>query len=225
MAVAASYARAKLGVGKVLIVDFDVHHGQGTQKIFFQDPSVFYFSVHRWHWGNYYPFLQSGGPTAVGTGPGTGYNVNVGWTRKGMGDEEYFAVWERLLMPMAHEFQPNLILVSSGFDGAAGDMGECDVSPECFGLLTGALMSLGSVVCALEGGYVRSVLQACVKHVVQSLVDPQSPRKYKECEQQASDDRQGLDILDTIEPSAAKCIQATIQAHAPYWKCLGTKTE
>jgi len=223
--VAASYARAKLGVSKVLIVDFDVHHGQGTQKIFFDDPNVMYFSVHRWHAGNYYPFLQGGGPTAVGTGPGTGYNVNVGWTRKGMGDEEYFAVWERLLIPMAHEFRPDLILISSGFDGAAGDMGECDVSPECFGLLTGALMSLGHVVCALEGGYVRSVLQACVKNVVRFLLDPESPHKYKECEQQASVDRQGLDILDTIEPSAANCIRATIQAHQPYWKCLRMKTE
>lgn len=222
VAVAAAFARARLGVQKVLIVDWDIHHGNGTQSIFWNDPNVMYFSVHRWHGGNFYPFLPHGGPMAVGGGAGIGYNVNVGWTRKGMGDEEYFAVWEHLLMPMAREFQPDLVLVSSGFDGAAGDMGECEVSPECFHLLTAALLSLamGRVVCALEGGYVRSVLQSCVKTVVRALLDPSSPQKYEQCESEALQERKGVDILETIDCSAAKSIRATQQAHSLYWKCL-----
>lgn len=224
VAVAASYARSKLGVDRVLIVDWDIHHGNGTQAMFLDDPSVMYFSVHRWHSGNFYPFQQNAGPATVGVGCGKGYNVNVGWTRKGMGDEEYFAVWECLLMPMVREFQPGLILVSSGFDGAAGDMGECDVSPECFGALTGALMSVGPVVCALEGGYVRSVLQACVKNVVGALLDPQSPGSYDRIEQRAFQGRRRLNILDTIDSSAAICIRATIRSQAPYWKCLRGKS-
>ena len=222
VAVAAAFARARLGVQKVLIVDWDIHHGNGTQSIFWNDPNVMYFSVHRWHGGNFYPFLPHGGPMAVGGGAGTGYNVNVGWTRKGIGDEEYFAVWERLLMPMAREFQPDLVLVSSGFDGAAGDMGECEVSPECFHLLTAALLSLakGRVVCALEGGYVRSVLQSCVKAVVRALLDPSSPQKYEQCESDALQERKGVDILEAIDCSAAKSIRATQKAHSLYWKCL-----
>jgi len=123
VAIAASYAREKLGVDKVLIVDWDVHHGNGTQAIFLNDPNVLYFSVHRWHGGNFFPFLQKSGPSNVGLGDGEGYNVNVGWTRKGMGDEEYLAVWEKILMPIAREFQPDLVLVSAGFDAALGDMG------------------------------------------------------------------------------------------------------
>jgi acetoin utilization deacetylase AcuC-like enzyme len=125
VAVAAAYAREKLGVKPVLIVDWDVHHGNGTQSIFLNDPDVLYFSVHRWHRGCFFPFLQNGGPTNVGIDEGKGFNVNVGWTRKGMGDAEYLAVWEKLLMPMATEFQPELVLVSAGFDAAIGDMGKC----------------------------------------------------------------------------------------------------
>lgn len=125
VAVAAAYAREKLGLEKVLIVDWDVHHGQGTQAIFLKDPHVLYFSAHRWHGGNFFPFLQKSGPTNVGVDEGEGFNVNVGWSRKGMGDDEYLAVWEMLLLPIAREFQPNLVLVSAGFDAARGDMGKC----------------------------------------------------------------------------------------------------
>lgn len=227
VAVAAAYARAKLGVQKVLIVDWDIHHGNGTQSAFLQDPNVLYFSVHRWHGGNFFPFLDNGGPATVGIGDGEGFNVNVGWSRKGVGDEEYYAIWERLLLPMALEFEPDLVLVSSGFDGAAGDMGDCDISSECFAMLTGALMSLanGRVVCALEGGYVRSVLQACVKAVVGALLDPRSPQRYRDCEEEARKEREGRDILNDIEASAAKCIRATMKAHRPYWRCLQQEDE
>jgi len=222
IAIAASYARAKLNIEKVLIVDWDVHHGNGTQSIFLDDPNVLYFSVHRWHGGNFFPFLQNGGPTNIGKENGTGYNVNVGWTRKGMGDEEYFAVWERLLMPIANEFNPDLILVSAGFDAAEGDLGECNVTPECFGSLTQSLMSLanGRVVCSLEGGYVRSILGKCVKSVVSALLDPESPRIAKMEEEEAARERNSEEILDCIDPTAAKNIRATIAAHQPYWQCL-----
>jgi histone deacetylase 6 len=125
VAVATAYAREKLGIKRVLICDWDVHHGNGTQSIFLNEPDVLYFSVHRWHGGNFFPFLQNGGPTNVGVDKGEGFNVNVGWSRKGMGDAEYLAVWEKLLMPMARKFQPELVLVSAGFDAAVGDMGKC----------------------------------------------------------------------------------------------------
>jgi acetoin utilization deacetylase AcuC-like enzyme len=216
VAVAAAYAREKLGVKKVLIVDWDVHHGQGTQSIFLNDPNVLYFSAHRWHGGNFFPFLANGGPTSAGVGDGLGYNINVGWTVKGLADEEYMAVWEHLLLPVAREFQPGLILVSAGFDAAEGDMGECNVTPECYGTLTRQLMALGApVVCALEGGYVRSVLGKCVRSVVSALLDKKS--LYE-------DDRKSADreeySLDAINATAAKNIKATIAVHEPFWKCL-----
>jgi histone deacetylase 6 len=210
VAVAAAYARNRLGVQKVLIVDWDVHHGNGTQSTFLKDPHVLYFSVHRWQGGNFYPFLKYGGPTTVGAGEGAGFNVNVGWSRKGMGDDEYYAVWNRILMPLARDYKPDLVLVSAGFDAADGDMGECHVTPECFGHLTQSLITLasGKVVCSLEGGYVRSVLRECVTHVVGALLNRQDERKEEPVD------------LDEIDASAAKNIRATIAAHQSYWNCF-----
>ena len=153
-------------------------------------------------------------------GGAVGSNVNVAWTRPGMGDDEYVAVWERDLLPLAREFEPDLILVSAGFDGAAGDVGECNVTPAGFGLLTAGLMTLNEVpiVCALEGGYVRSVLSASVKAVVKALLDPTSPQQYREHVSALTDDDD--DLLNSIDASAAKSICATRAAQAPYWKCF-----
>lgn len=221
VAVAASYAREILGVGKILIVDWDVHHGNGTQSIFLKDPNTMYFSVHRWQGGNFYPFISNGGPTNIGIGKGAGFNMNVGWSCKGMGDDEYLAVWERLLLPVAKEFQPALILISAGFDAAEGDIGECNVTPECFGRLTRSLMTLNTpIVCSLEGGYVKSILSKCVQSVISSLLDPNSAEKSNTDDEEDRRERGEVDVLDTIDPIAAKNIRATIAAHKSYWKCL-----
>jgi histone deacetylase 6 len=222
VAVATAYARSKLNVKKILIVDWDVHHGNGTQAIFLNDPNVLYFSVHRWHGGNYFPFLPNAGPATVGTGKGEGFTVNVGWTRKNMGNDEYYAVWERLLMPMAHEFDPELVLISAGFDAADGDLGECRVTPEGFGGLTRALTTLanGRVVGALEGGYVRSVLGPCVSAVISSLLDRRSPEQYRTQAAYEQKERAGVDLEQRIDPVAAQNIRATVAAHQPYWKFL-----
>jgi histone deacetylase 6 len=215
IAVAAQFARAKLGVGKILIVDWDVHHGNGTQKIFWQDPNVLYFSVHRG--GHFYPFSTAGRSTMIGDGDGRGYNVNVSWTAKGMGDDEYWAVWQTLLLPMVREYSPDLILVSAGFDGADGDVGECRVTPTGYGRLTSSLVATGiPIVCALEGGY-TSALPACVRAVVQALLDPCLP------EDVPIDDTDAVEShLSSIHRTAAKCIRDTRQAHAPFWNFLRT---
>lgn len=222
VAVAAAYAREKLGVKKVLIVDWDVHHGNGTQRCFIDNPNVLYFSVHRYHGGNFFPFQQQGGPSSVGNGPARGFNINVGWNDKRMGDDEYLVVWERLLMPIAKEFNPDLVLISAGFDAAAGDMGECDVTPECFGRLTRRLKSLagGRVVCALEGGYVRSVLCKCIENVLLSLLDSSSDEKCREEVKRFYENVGEMEMLDCIESSAAASIRETMQAHSEFWKCL-----
>lgn len=233
VAVAAAYARAKLdGVQRVLIVDWDVHHGNGTQSIFYQDPSVLYFSVHRYEGENFYPFSKIGSPNVCGAGDGQGYTVNVGWSHRGMGDAEYLAVWEFLLIPMVMEFDPDLVLVSAGFDAAEGDVGECRVTPEGFAKLTRQLKRAlrtcakvtnntrpAPIVCTLEGGYVLSVLGQCVKAVVETLLE----EDFDEDDIFVSldeVDKKGIDIMDNIHPSAARNILQTMKAQRPFWKCL-----
>ncbi|KAL7549670.1 hypothetical protein ACHAWF_012935, partial [Thalassiosira exigua] len=225
VAVAAAYAQEKLGMKKILIVDWDVHHGNGTQRCFIDKPDVLFFSAHRYHGGNFFPFLEHGGPTSVGTGAGEGFNINVGWNDKNMGDDEYLVLWEKLLMPVAMEFKPDLVLVSAGFDAARGDMGECDLSPECFARLTRRLKTLagGKVVCALEGGYVRSVLCRCIESVVASLLDPLSDDKCKEELQRFHKNVGDNEMLDCINHSAARSIRTTMRAHTKYWACLATE--
>jgi len=206
-------------------VDWDIHHGNGTQAIFLNDPDVLYFSVHRYHGGNYFPFQKNAGPTTVGLDEGAGLCVNVGWNQKGMGDTEYLAVWEKLLMPIANEFQPDLVLVSAGFDAAQGDLGECNVTPECFGKLTESLVTLanGKVVCTLEGGYVRSILCQCVENVLRTLLKKESVEETPESD---GSDRTSVvngtskDILKCINSSAAQSICSTISCHKKYWSCL-----
>jgi histone deacetylase 6 len=212
VAVAAAYARDVLGVGKVLIVDWDVHHGNGTQAAFLHDPTVMYMSVHRYEGGNYYPFHRKGGPTTIGIDQGVGYNINVGWSRKGMGDDEYYAAWNTIVLPIAREYQPDLVLISAGFDAADGDIGDCHVSAECFGNLTRALMTItnGKVVCALEGGYHRSVLQECILSVTEALL---------ERDNRIVEPIMDMD-LDSIDVNAARDIGFTMAAHKEFWKCL-----
>ncbi|KAL9181552.1 hypothetical protein ACHAXT_010357 [Thalassiosira profunda] len=221
VAVAAAYAQEKLGM-KVLIVDWDVHHGNGTQRCFIDNPNVLYFSAHRYHGGNFFPFQQQGGPSFAGMADGEGFNINVGWNDKAIGDDEYLVLWEKLLMPVAQEFDPDLILVSAGFDAARGDMGECDVTPECFARLARRLKTLanGKVVCALEGGYVRSVLCKCIESVLASLLDADSNEKCKEELARFHKNVGDLEMLDCINESAAKSIRETLKVHAKYWNCL-----
>jgi histone deacetylase 6 len=222
VAVAAAYAKHRFGIQRVLIVDWDVHHGNGTQSIFTNDPNVLYFSVHR-HGRQFFPYLESSGPSYIGVAKGS--NVNVGWSRKGMGDDEYYAAWHHLLLPMAQEFDPNLILISAGFDAADGDAaGDCHVSPEGFATLTRSLKTISTlktnnccgIVAALEGGYVQSILGKCVTSVVQTLLENNNNN-----EMTTTDDNSSTSIsLDDIDPVAATNIRATMAAHKPYWKCF-----
>lgn len=222
VAVAASYARERLHVQKVLIVDWDVHHGNGTQKAFIDDPNILYFSIHRFDNGNFFPFSKDAGPRIVGSGDGEGRNINVAWNDKNMEDDEYLVVFEKLLMPIATEFDPDLVLVSAGFDAAKGDMGDCCVTPECFARLTRQLKTLagGKVVCALEGGYVRSILCKCIESVVMALLDGASDDKCKDETKSFYKNLGDNEMLDCIDPSAAKSIRETITAHSRYWQCL-----
>ncbi|XP_075112797.1 histone deacetylase 5 isoform X1 [Nicotiana tabacum] len=173
VAIAARYLldeRHDLGIKKILIVDWDVHHGNGTQKMFWDDPRVLFFSVHRHDFGSFYPGGEDGSHVMTGEGPGAGYNINVPWENGRCGDADYLAVWDHVLIPVAKEFGPDIILISAGFDAAIGDpLGGCRVSPYGYSVMLHKLLEFagGKIVMALEGGYnlesIANSVQACIE--------------------------------------------------------------
>ena len=154
VAVAARWAQAELGVGRVAIVDFDVHHGNGTQDIFDGDESVLYASVHRWP---FYP--GTGGPEEQGP---TLVNVQL---HPGAGDEELLAGMAGEVEPVVRQFEPDLVLVSAGFDAHLEDpISDTAVTLECFHELARRCATLGPRVAAvLEGGYNLATLPRLVE--------------------------------------------------------------
>uniref|UniRef100_A0ABI8AEX1 Histone deacetylase n=1 Tax=Felis catus TaxID=9685 RepID=A0ABI8AEX1_FELCA len=272
--------------GKILIMDWDVHHGNGTQQTFYQDPSVLYISLHRHDDGNFFPgsgavdevtacpllapltllhgpdrasvttscailgrLLSLSDPPflhlevnwscstgtlgflswdsapllslllpvfQVGAGSGEGFNVNVAWAGgldPPMGDPEYLAAFRMVVMPIAREFSPDLVLVSAGFDAAEGHpapLGGYHVSAKCFGYMTQQLMSLagGAVVLALEGGHDLTAIcdasEACVAALLGNKVDPLSEEGWKQ--------KPNLNAIRSLE--------AVIQVHSKYWGCM-----
>ncbi|KAI1315479.1 Histone deacetylase 4 [Mortierella claussenii] len=160
VAVNLTLSRYPLTVQKILIIDWDVHHGNGTQQIFYENPNVLYISLHRWDNGHFYPF--TGAPDECGEEAGEGTNVNIAWSSYGrgqaMGDVEYIAAFWYVLLPIARQFQPDLVMVSAGFDAADGhaaNIGGYTVSPQGFAMLTRLVQTLagGRVILSLEGGY------------------------------------------------------------------------
>jgi histone deacetylase 4/5 len=147
IAIAARLLRLKMPeIRRVLIVDWDVHHGNGTQQIFYDDPNVLYLSIHRHDDGNFFP--GTGASTECGSGAGLGFNINIAWSggiNPALGDSEYLAAFRTIVMPVAREFSPDIVLISAGFDAAVGHpapLGGYVVSPACFGHLTRELMQL-----------------------------------------------------------------------------------
>ncbi|OAG37424.1 hypothetical protein AYO21_08390 [Fonsecaea monophora] len=141
---------------KILVVDWDVHHGNGCQQAFYDDPNVLYISLHVHMNGTFYPTGNEGDMYHCGVGAGEGRNVNIPWPTKGMGDGDYMYAFQNVVMPIANEFDPDFVVVAAGFDAAAGDeLGGCFVSPPCYAHMTHMLMSLagGRIAVCLEGGY------------------------------------------------------------------------
>jgi acetoin utilization deacetylase AcuC-like enzyme len=170
VAIGAMAARKKMGLARVMVVDWDLHHGNGTQHIFERDPSVFFFSTHQFP---HYP--GTGHLTETGLGPGEGTTMNVP-LMKGCGDGEFIAIYQRLLMPVARAFKPELILVSAGLDIHAADpLGAMNVTPNGFAGLTRLMLDLageicnGRVVFCLEGGYDADAMTSGVLAMIDEL--------------------------------------------------------
>ena len=171
MAVAAKFALSRFNLKRVLIADFDVHHGNGTQDAFYADPKVLYFSTHQ------YPFYPgTGWMDETGTGEGEGTTVNfpmaAGWS-----DEEYLRAFNEGLVPVARRFQPQLILVSAGFDAHWADhLAMMRVSVKAFAQMAMILKNLAAELCqgrlifTLEGGYNLRVVSSSIKAIFDVLL-------------------------------------------------------
>jgi acetoin utilization deacetylase AcuC-like enzyme len=171
VAIGAYHALQNFSLQRILIVDWDVHHGNGTQHSFYEDPQVLYFSTHRF--GFFYP--GTGAATEVGKGKGEGFNVNVPLSTGG-GDADYGNIFEKFLKPIALEYQPQLVLVSAGFDVHTDDpLGGMEVTEKGFARMTQVLMEIadataqGKLVITLEGGYDVSGQSRSVKAVLKEL--------------------------------------------------------
>ena len=171
VAVAAAAARAGGRARRVAIVDWDVHHGNGTQAIFDGDGRVLVVSLHRV--GKHF-FPGSGLKEEVGRGGGAGATLNVPWIQAGLGDADYAAAFELVVLPVLREFGADLVLISAGFDAARGDpQGRMALTPAGYAHMTRELLALpgAAVAAVLEGGYDLDATAACAEAVLRAMVD------------------------------------------------------
>ena len=172
VAVAARYIQECHGLARVLIVDWDVHHGNGTQHAFEDDPSVLFFSTHQYP---HYP--GTGAETERGRGRGEGATINVP-LYGGQGTDEYRDIFHQVLVPAAAAFKPEFVLISAGFDAHRDDpLASMGISDEGYGELTRIVGSIarthchGRIVACLEGGYDLRALAASVEHHILALME------------------------------------------------------
>ncbi|MDI7260481.1 MAG: histone deacetylase [Thermodesulfobacteriota bacterium] len=211
VAIGAQYAIKNFSLERILIVDWDVHHGNGTQNSFYEDPQVLYFSTHRY--GFFYP--GTGSATEVGKGKGLGFTVNVPLST-GAGDAKYGNIFEKILKPIALEYQPQLVLVSAGFDIHCDDpLGGMEVTEGGFSRMTQVLMEIaqataqGRLIITLEGGYDVSAQGRSVKEVLKELAQV-SPLDKK-------------DLLEKERADSSRIERFILQLkeiQGQYWKTL-----
>jgi acetoin utilization deacetylase AcuC-like enzyme len=206
VAIAAAHARAQ-GAAKVAIVDYDVHHGNGTQHIFESDPHVLYISTHQ---SPYYP--GTGAADEVGREAGTGFTVNVP-IEVGAVDEDYQIVFAHIVLPILRQFEPDLLLVSAGFDAHERDpLGGMRLSTAAFGAMTMDLRAVadeccrGRIVAVTEGGYDLHALAASLEASLESLAAPAAASPVPWPSSGVVSDR-GRVAVDTVR-----------EMQRPYWK-------
>ena len=209
IAIAAQYAKEVYGLSRILIIDWDVHHGNGTQASFYDDSDVLYFSTHHYP---HYP--GTGWIDEVGEGDGEGYTVNVP-LQSGCGDEEYTAAFAQVLVPIALQFKPQLILISAGFDAHAQDpFGGMNVSTTGFGTLAGIVSDIAQkcgaqVAAVLEGGYNPAALAESVMEVSNTFDHKSAENSHITIEDHA--------MLDILYESIDERISEIIDVQKGYW--------
>ena len=206
IAVAAAHARAKHNLDRVLIVDWDVHHGNGTQHLFESDPSILFISTHQ------FPFYPgTGAPDEIGTGDARGRTVNLPLPA-GCDDADYAALFDLVIAPIADAFAPQLVLVSAGFDAHRGDpLGEMLLTAQGFAYFTSVLQRIADrhagarIALFLEGGYHLEHLAASVRACIETLtgVPPVS--------------RSGLTGADAYGATGVQAAKAALAIHSKFW--------
>ncbi|NWF55170.1 MAG: histone deacetylase [Syntrophaceae bacterium] len=208
VAIAASYALTAHKLNRALIIDWDLHHGNGTQNSFYERPDVLYFSTHQYP---YYP--GTGFFSETGSGAGKGFTVNVP-LNAGPGDAEYFLIFEEILEPIGLQFKPDIVIVSAGFDIFYRDpLGGMQVTPSGFANLAKVILEFaqqtchGRVVFVLEGGYHLEGLRDSAREVLKTMRgEVLAQGRDKEIRKQA-DHR----LIDPV-------IRKVKEAQKPYWK-------
>jgi acetoin utilization deacetylase AcuC-like enzyme len=174
LAVAARHALDSLGAARVFVLDWDVHHGNGTNAIFHESREVLFASIHQ------YPFYPGTGPLSdVGGGEGEGFSINLP-VPAGAGEELFCGLVEHVVMPAARSFDPDLVLVSAGFDAHRADpVGGCRLESTSFAELTRQVLTLGKPTgCVLEGGYDLDALATSVAATMETLAAGGEPRSH-----------------------------------------------
>lgn len=208
VAVAARHALDKHNINRILIVDWDVHHGQATQRIFYDNPNVLYISIHRYENGRFWPCLRESNYDCIGAGKGTGYNINIPLNDIGCSDADYLFIFNTIIMPVAYEYQPELILVSAGYDAAMGcPEGQMLVTPSCYSQLTNMLMTLaqGRVAVFLEGGYFPPSLSEGAALTLGALLGDTPPQ---------------IKNKTSIKEIVKNSVLSSIYFIRHYWKCF-----
>ncbi len=203
VAIAAQYAQKRYQLKRILILDFDVHHGNGTQKVFYTSPEVLFVSTHQ---SGAYP--GTGELGEIGKEEGEGFTLNVPMP-PGMGDPEFLRVFRDVVVPVGLEFAPELVLVSAGFDAHRDDpLGGMNLTRDGYGGITQEILRLarstceGKVVFALEGGYDLHALEKSIVATLAVMTGEQTP--------QAAD----------FGRAAEDLVREVRQAHGAYWSSL-----
>ncbi|CAB9520606.1 Histone deacetylase HDA1 [Seminavis robusta] len=174
----ALYGNGSAQVNRVFILDWDIHHGNGIQDLTFDDPNIFYLSIHRASFGKniekwFYP--GTGRPSETGMGDAQGTNLNIAFGEGGMGDAEYASAFSQVVLPLIYNWKPDLILVACGLDAVKGDLlGDCGLSPSMYYSMTRSIIEAAPttpLVVALEGGYNVSQSADCMEKVALALLD------------------------------------------------------
>ncbi|UCF99625.1 MAG: histone deacetylase [Spirochaetaceae bacterium] len=213
IAIAAAYALRRHDLKRVLIVDWDVHHGNGTMHSFYDTKEVLYFSAHQYP---HYP--GTGRIDEIGWNQGQGYTINIP-LYGGQGDQDYLYIFREILVPVAREYAPELILVSAGFDTHRNDpLAGMAMTSGAYGRLTGILRELteeccpGRLALALEGGYDHNALTEGVAAVLRNLIDDRTRER---------DDVAGEETTTVAADGETRLVvQEVRRLLSPYWKSL-----
>jgi acetoin utilization deacetylase AcuC-like enzyme len=215
--VAAKHAQTHFGVEKILILDWDVHHGNGTQDALYHDPSVLFISIHQ---DDLYP-VGWGAADHIGEGSGEGFTVNIPLPG-GTGSEGYLEAFSRIVMPISLAFDPDLIIVSAGQDASVVDpLARMALTTSTYRAMTRAMMDIagqccnGRLVIAQEGGYAAAYAPYCSAAIAETLTAP--PEDLARVHEPYGPRAETMPSALTVGLDAERAIQRVVDVQAPFW--------